>query len=81
MTHLCRLHPRSSRPEPSREAEIIPRILYPGGVLAGHVRTPANVSPVQVSGRSVVTIVSDEMGRRTVAIHDFRWTGAGRPDR
>ncbi len=55
-------------------------VFDPEGVLAGHVRTPANVSPVQVSGRSVVTIVSDEMGRRTVAIHDVRWTGSGRPN-
>ena len=45
------------------------------GDLVGHVRLPANVGPVQVSGQSVLTIVRDEMGRGTVAIHDMRWTG------
>lgn len=45
------------------------------GVFVGPIRLPANVSPVQVSGQSVLTIVGDEMGRSTVAIHDVRWTG------
>ena len=43
------------------------------GVFVGHIRLPANVSPVQVSGRTVLTIVRDEMDRGTVAIHDVRW--------
>ena len=46
-----------------------------GGGFVGHIRLPANVSPVQVSGQSALTIVRDEMGRGTVAIHDVRWTG------
>ena len=45
------------------------------GVFVGHIRLPANVSPVQVSGQSVLTIVRDELGRVTVAIHDVRWIG------
>ncbi len=45
------------------------------GILVGDIRLPANVGPVQVSGQSVLTIVGDEMGRSTVAIHDVRWTG------
>ena len=45
------------------------------GGFVGHIRLPANVGPVQVSGQSVLTIVRDELGRSTVAIHDVRWTG------
>ena len=45
------------------------------GGFVGHIRLPANVGPVQVSGQSVLTIVGDELGRSTVAIHDVRWTG------
>lgn len=45
------------------------------GILVGDIRLLANVVPVQVSGQSVLTIAVDEMGRRTVAIHDVRWTG------
>ena len=45
------------------------------GVFVGHIRLPANISPVQVSGQSVLTIVRDEMDRSTVAIHDVRWIG------
>ena len=45
------------------------------GDLVGHIRLPANLLPVQVSGQSVLTIVGDELGRGTVAIHDVRWTG------
>lgn len=45
------------------------------GVFVGHIRLPANVSPAQVNGQSVLAIVRDELGRRTVAIHDVRWTG------
>lgn len=45
------------------------------GVFVGHVRLPPGVGLAQVSGRSAVTIVSDELGRVTVAIHDVRWIG------
>ena len=45
------------------------------GVFVGHIRLPANVWVVQVSGQSVLTIVVDEMDHRTVAIHDVRWIG------
>ena len=45
------------------------------GVFVGHIRLPANVGLVQVSGQSVLTIVRDEMGRSTVAIHDVHWIG------
>ena len=43
------------------------------GVFVGHVRLPADVGLAQVSGQSALTIVSDELGRVTVAIHDVRW--------
>ena len=36
---------------------------------------PPYVSLVEVSGQSALTIVRDEMGRATVAIHDVRWIG------
>ena len=45
------------------------------GVFVGHTRLPANVSLVEVNGQSALTIVHDEMGRATVAIHDIRWIG------
>lgn len=45
------------------------------GVFIGHMSLPANVWLVQVTGGSALTIVSDEMGRATVAIHDIRWIG------
>ena len=45
------------------------------GFLVGHMQLPANVSPEQVSGQSVVVIVGDELGRVTVAIHEVRWMG------
>lgn len=45
------------------------------GAFAGHMRLPANVGLVQVSGTSALTIASDELGRPTVAIHDLRWIG------
>lgn len=43
------------------------------GVFVGHVRLPPDVGLAHVSGQSAVTIVSDELGRVTVAIHDVRW--------
>jgi len=49
------------------------------GVFVGPMRLPANVRPVQVRGESVLTVVYDDMGRSTVAIHDVRWTGSGHP--
>ena len=45
------------------------------GVFVGHIRLPASVWPVQVSGQSMLAIVYDEMDRATVAIHDVRWIG------
>ena len=45
------------------------------GFFVGPMRLPANVSPVQVSGLSVLSIVRDEMDRGTVALNDVRWTG------
>ena len=45
------------------------------GFLVGHIQLPANVSPVQVSGQSLVATVRDEMDRATVAIHEVRWGG------
>ena len=45
------------------------------GLLVGHMQLPANVSPVQVSGQTLVATVRDEMDRATVAIHEVRWAG------
>ena len=47
------------------------------GVFAGLMRLPSNASPAQVWEESVLMVVYDDMGRRTVAIHDVRWTGTG----
>lgn len=46
-----------------------------GGAFIGHMRLPANVWLEQVRGQTAQTIVQDEMGRETVAIHDIRWIG------
>ena len=45
------------------------------GVFGGHVRLPPDVGLVHVSGESTVTIVSGELGRVTVGVHDVRWIG------
>ncbi|MYA63672.1 MAG: hypothetical protein F4139_00320 [Gemmatimonadetes bacterium] len=45
------------------------------GVLVGNIRLPVNVGPVQVSGQTALTVVRDELGRVTVAIHEVRWMG------
>ena len=45
------------------------------GVFGGHVRLPPDVGLVHVSGESAVTIVSGELGRVTVGVHDVRWIG------
>lgn len=45
------------------------------GVFTGHMSLPASVELAEVTGNTALTIVHDEMGRATVAIHDVRWTG------
>ena len=45
------------------------------GGFVGHMQLPAKVLLVEVSGQSALTIVHDEMGRASVAIHDIRWIG------
>lgn len=44
------------------------------GVFVGHMRLPANIRLMQLSGESALTIVGDELGRVTVAINEVRWT-------
>ena len=43
------------------------------GAFVGVMRIPSNISPKQVVGRSILTIVRDEVGRESVAIYDVRW--------
>ena len=45
------------------------------GGFVGHMSLPANVGLAEVTGNTALTIVRDEMGRATVAIHDIRWIG------
>ena len=45
------------------------------GVFIGDVRLPSNVRLAQVSGQSALIIVSDDLGRVRVAIHDVTWIG------
>ena len=48
-------------------------VFDPEGIFVGPMRLPANVSPAQVRGLTVVASVFDEMDRAKVAIYDLRW--------